>query len=454
MADKPTLVPHRQGQGVRAAIVFMHGFGGDAVQTWGNFPALLKNEDRLKNWDIYSLGYSTSLAFDIAGIWAADPEIITLGGLLDTQTQVAPLDGYQALALVAHSMGGLMLQRALLSSAALRARVSHVVLYGTPSGGLEKASPFHFWKRQIRDMAKDGEFVTTLRREWGATVGGSPAFRFVTVAGDRDEFVPRTSSLDPFPEACRRVVYGNHLEIVKPENADHLGYRLLCKVLNDEAVDAGPVDSAALAVESRDFQKAIDMLWPHRAELDDRGMVMLALALDAKGRRDDAIELLSTGKRTGTDPLGVLAGRLKRRWLAERRRADAEQALTLYRDALAQSETKNDVDQAYYHGINCAFMELAYGSDASAARELATKVLGYCARSKKDDVWRHATEGEAHLYLGDRDACLAAYRCAREKNPEPWQLASLYQQAVRAADLMGEDDLIAKLRALFSQPTP
>ena len=218
MADRPQRVEHRRTGGP-AAIVLVHGFGGNATATWGRFPDLLKEEPRLQNWDVFSIGYSTSLAFDIAGVWSADPEIITLGGLIDTVTGVHPLDHYRSLAIFAHSMGGLLVQRALLSNPPLRGRVSHLLLFGTPSAGLDKASPFHFWKRQVRDMGRDSPFIRRLRQEWSTLFGDRPPFSFLSIAGDRDEFVPRISSLDPFGEACRRVVYGNHLDIVKPPAA-------------------------------------------------------------------------------------------------------------------------------------------------------------------------------------------------------------------------------------------
>ena len=449
MSDTPQLIEHRREQ-AKAAIVFIHGFGGDATATWGNFPSLLEADQKVANWDIYSLGYSTSLAFDIAGIWSADPSIITLGGLIETVTSVAPLNGYQGLALVAHSMGGLLLQRALLSNATLRSRVSHVLLFGTPSSGLEKASPFQFWKRQIRDMAQDSPFITELRTQWAAEIGDNPPFAFISVAGDRDEFVPTTSSLAPFPKASQRVVYGNHLQIVKPENANHLGFKVLVKALVGDTT-IGDFGSAMRAVESRDFQRAIDTLWPIRLEIDDDGLVALALALQSVGRQNDAIDLLSTSKTKGTDPLGALAGALKRRWLAERRRADGEKALALYQSALSAAEAKVDAPQAFYHAINCAFMNLAFGSDITAAREYANKALVHCTESGKPDIWRFATEGEAYLYLGDVDRALQAYAQALALGPKPRQAASMYQQATRAADLIGEEALVTQLAGTFGQ---
>jgi len=246
MADNPRLIPHRANN-ARAAVVLVHGFSGKADTTWGRFPDLLMAEKALSGWDVFSIGYSTSLSFDIAGVWSADPAIVTLGGLIESVSDVPPIDGYESIAFLAHSMGGLLVQRALLSNDALRKRVSHLLLFGTPSAGLEKASPFNFWKRQIRDMAAGSPFITKLRGDWTTTIGTTPPFTFVTVAGDRDEFVPRTSSIEPFPEPRRRVAYGNHLEIVKPPDADHLGYKIAVKALTG----GGPLEVRRIRHASR-----------------------------------------------------------------------------------------------------------------------------------------------------------------------------------------------------------
>ena len=221
------------------------------------------------------------------------------------------------------------------------------------------------------------------------------------------------------------------------------------KALSGKGTVGGALDSARLAVESRNFQEAVDTLWPNRSDLDDKSLVTLALALESVGRQGDAIDMLMKANPRGTDPIGVLAGRLKRRWLVEHKRSDAERALGLYGQALELAEAKSDAGQAYYHAINCAFMELAYGSDVTACRTYARRALNHSLQAP-DDIWRRATEGEANLYLGNTAAAADAYRRALALNPEPWQATSIYQQAFRAADLVGEDGLSMELRAMFS----
>jgi hypothetical protein len=168
-------------------------------------------------------------------------------------------------------------------------------------------------------------------------------------------------------------------------------------------------------------------------------------------RRADAIALLRGAGHTGTDPLGVLAGRLKRRWLVEQRKSDAEEALALYRQGFELSSGK-DAAQAFYHAINCAFMERAYACDVTASMGFAQEALTQCAASGKDDVWRHATEGEAHIYLGHPDEADAAYGRALLKQTWPWQVHSMYQQAVRAADLTEDPVMIDRINRRFPRP--
>src|SRR6476659_11052925 len=104
MVNEPTVVKHRSN-GEPAALVFVHGFSGDAEKTWGEFLKLVDAQPELRGWDIYSVGYDPRLAPDIRGVWAADPSIPVLATFLCTRLSQAPLKGYRALALVAHSMG-------------------------------------------------------------------------------------------------------------------------------------------------------------------------------------------------------------------------------------------------------------------------------------------------------------------------------------------------------------
>ena len=131
----------------QAAIVFLHGFTGKATTTWGEFPELLLGDPSLASWDVFSLGYPSAFVLDVPGIWSADPDLSVLSKGLMTTLALPLLANRKALVIVAHSMGGLIAQRALLDDDGLARRVQHLFLFGTPSGGLVKASFGTLFKR-------------------------------------------------------------------------------------------------------------------------------------------------------------------------------------------------------------------------------------------------------------------------------------------------------------------
>lgn len=454
--EVPDLLEHRRSGRSKAAIVFIHGFGGDARKTWGKFPTFLEADSHLDGWDLYSLGYHTTLSVDIVGIWSADPELASLATLLRTRAAIAPLRDYATLTLIAHSMGGLVVQRSLVDDSTFAKRVGHVFLFGTPSGGLDKAKFGAFLKRQIDNMASNGEFIQNLRNRWKEQFGKRLTFQFFTVAGDLDQFVPPESSLEPFPREFQRVIPGDHLSIVKPESADEPSVRLVLNGIIGQASPEGPADSARRAIEMRDFQQAIERLWPGRNGLDEDGLVQLCLALESVGRHDEALGLLKTIKKDWTDAMGTLAGRYKRRWLVKRQESDANRAFELYKQAYDWSRKAERDDQAFYHGINIAFMELAYRGDYERATQMARTVLDHCARAKskeppgsEPDLWRLATEGEAHLFLGKIGPALDRYRQAVQTNPKPRHIDSMHQQAIYVASLLDYESAAQQLEEIF-----
>jgi pimeloyl-ACP methyl ester carboxylesterase len=446
-SDPAGVISYR-ADGGRAAVVFIHGFGSSG-RPFGRFPELLAAEPALAGWDLHAVGYNTGLLPDVRGVWSADPSIPLLANYMRTRARLDPFGGYDGLALVAHSMGGLVVQQALLDDDELADRVSHVFCFGTPSGGVRAARWGSFLKQQVGDMAEDGQFIRELRRRWEERYARQRPFDLWVVAGDRDVFVPATSSLEPFPAETQLVVPGNHLEIVDLKAAGSMSQQVVVQGLVGSAAPAGPWNSARVAVERRDFDRAARELLPHAAELDDRHLVELALALDRTGRRDEAIVLLREhAGKDDTDAKGALGGRLKRVWQAEGRRDDAESALELYAGGLASAAAAGDHEQAYYHAINVAFLELAYRGDRSAAEEAARQALTHCEVARPGH-WRAATEGEAHLHLGDREHAVDAYREAVELEPAAHELESAYVQASRVAAELGEPGLQAELDAVF-----
>jgi pimeloyl-ACP methyl ester carboxylesterase len=432
----------------RVAIVFVHGFTGDRMGTWRRIPEFLSQEPRLAEWDLVFFGYPSSGFFDLLNVWSSDPDLEAIATQLSTAEDLL---GYDALAFVAHSMGGLVVQRALVRSEALRQRTRHVVLFGTPSGGLDKARRLAFWKQQIRNMSSGSKFIGDLRADWKRLrFNQDPPFTFLAVAGLEDQFVPIQSSLGPFPEKFQTTIDGNHITMLKAASAGAECVQKIVQQIAHTAAAEGPLTAARLAVQKGKFDEVVRRLTAVRDDLTDSGAVELALALDALGRRSEAMELLEQHKRAGTDVLGVLGGRYKRRWVAESRRSDFKRAVQLYQQGYDEAVAKQDHAQAFYLGINLAYLALAGETrDGTGARRMAKAVLMHCDETRKDEtqkLWRLASEGDAYLVLKDFKQALARHREAAKLKMDPWQALSIQEQALRLAGLTGMDE--AGLRKL------
>jgi Putative serine esterase (DUF676) len=429
------------------AIVFVHGFTGDVVKTWRRIPEFLQADPRLNEWDLLGVGYQSNRRFDLTGLWSSDARLEEIAIMLHGRPEISP-GSYRSLAFVAHSMGGLVVQQALVSYEDLRHRTSHVLLFGTPSGGLTKARFASFWKRQIQNMEADGPFVNALREKWTSLkLDSAPPFAFVAVAGESDQFVPPESSLKPFPQSQGDVIPGNHLTMLDAESAEAPCVQKILQLICKNAAPQGARSAAKVSIETGEFADIIRRLWPNRASnpdqlptnLDDYGAVQLAIALEKTGSNDAALGVLKSHKPKGTDVLGVLAGRLKRRWWLTSNADDLEDAHKLYQEAYDQSVAKTppDHDQAYYHGINLAYLAVAAQRDFSTARPMASKVLEHVTQASDPGLkhWRLATEGDALMILGRADDAIAKHQEAAALELKPWEASSMEEQALRVADL-------------------
>jgi pimeloyl-ACP methyl ester carboxylesterase len=450
MALQESNVTAVRDDGRASAVVFVHGFSGERDDTWDRFPGLVGSAT--PDWDIFTVGYATTLLPDVVGIWSADPDLPILASMLRTQLGTPPFSQYQSLALIAHSMGGLVVQKALVDDATLGQRVRHVILFGTPSNGLRKAGWAPFWKRQLQNMAQGSSFIADLRREW-TRLYSPPPFNFLTVAGASDQFVPPDSSLGPFDTRVQRVVPGDHVSIVKPSNADAPSLALLVATLQAGAAPApDPVSQLRLAAE-RPSAKVVELV-QHVETTSDwmsvKSIVDVALALDRAGRRDESVAFLERYKDQDSDIKGVLAGRMKRLWFDTEKPTYAERALALYEEALRGATT---ADHISYLAINVAFMKLVFVNDPVAARAMATIALEH-ASSVQDEVWRTATIAEAHLYHERVEQALAEYRRLLTLQTEPWKHHSASLQASRVATKLGRHELVEALERLKVMMAP
>ena len=68
-----------------------------------------------------------------------------------------------------------------------------------------------------------------------------------------------------------------------------------------------------------------------------------------------------------------------------------------------------------------------------------------------DAAWRLATEGEANLLLGNFHQALQLYRESIATQPDPWQLESMYMQALETARQLQSKQIAADLAQTFNK---
>ena len=465
MSIRPPEVAAKQ-RTKRSAVVFVHGFTGDALNTWASFPEMISDDPALSGWDVFAYGYATSVAGSVP-FWKGNPGPERLYRALTSEADTSPLAGYDAVAFVAHSMGGLVVQGALASDAGLARRTSHVILFGTPSGGLRKAYLGAPLNRQVRSMTPF--HVWRLRRRWNKAFGTQPKgtptcpFTLTVVDGEQDDFVGGRSALRPFDERYRYTTNGDHVTMVKPGSIQHRSYRIVADRLRAGTSGRGPVDGARVAVELGEFRRAVETFEGEGVVADDLewdAAVQYAMALCGIGRQADAVTLLEARpeKDTESDVLGTLGGRYKRAWLSGRVANDGAQAEALYQRGYALAREDGDAHQEYYHAINLGFLCLLRERDRDGARAWARVALDACDRAHpegRDVIWHRATVGEAHLLLGDEVLALAAYGdVAAAGGGNPWEYASAYHQAMRIAEHERWEATAATLRDMFGLPFP
>lgn len=401
-------------------------------------PAFVAGEPSLAHWDIHCVGYPTSLCPDITGVWSADPSLVALSDYF-TRMMRDGLQVYEKLSIVAHSMGGLIVQRALLDCGCVD-RVAHVMLFATPSAGLQKARLTRIFKRQIKDMSPGSEFIRELRQKWNADFE-RPKFDFRVIAGLSDDFVPSKSSLDPFDPQFHDRVMGNHSEMVKPAMRDSDSARLVIETLQGKARAAARLKVSAMIEGSV-------------ADSSPREIVDRALALELAGMPDQAIRLLEQNVQLDPDIVGVLAGRLKRRWLsdADENHEDGRRARELYQLGYERALEERSPLAAAYNAINAAFMELAFGEDRDNAKEFAKYAIDQTSLDP-DPTRGQATIGEACLLLGRDEEAVVAYLKARSRL-DVRQRGAMYRQAIWTARLLQNDMMEARLLAQMFERNP
>jgi len=214
-------------------VIFVHGLNSSNKIAWGKFPSLLKDDDEFKDFNISLYGYRTGLCIQTDSIREEGKLLASF--LHDIMQGNHPK--YQRVVLVGHSMGGLVIMRALLTLELRHPEVLdehdfRVATFGTPYMGVENTSflPPFCGNKQTEGLALFNADLTETTQEFAQRFNQgreerrmTPSVPLYTFYGKDDKLVAPTSACGYNAKNCE-IVDGDHTAIVKPETRKHLAY--------------------------------------------------------------------------------------------------------------------------------------------------------------------------------------------------------------------------------------
>ena len=392
----------RKSDSANNAIIFVHGFSGEAHETFGKMPDLLMEEKRLDGWDMYPFGFHANINPEHGKeVWATVNDIKRIADNLSSAIK-HKFKQYDRIAIIAHSLGGLVAQRAILDlNRDQKDRISHLLLFATPSNGITNNAIKTLWKNKIYELVSGQRFILSLRKRWKETFNGTYPFTFKAITATKDDFVTADSSLKPFHKEHWVTVAGNHFTVVKVDNRENDAYQLILNTLTNNTFFNQYTNAKEINLVLGEYDAIIRDLEPKLKDLDEHGLETLIHALEGMGRSKDAEHILKTHPvaQNDADMLQLLGDLYKRRYLDNSKSEDGTAAFNCYTKALKLAEQSGQTEQICKNAIDLAFLNLMMEEDYKDMETLANKAIEAAESFNFDMVWKSRALAEGYLYL-------------------------------------------------------
>lgn len=450
---KQLITSYRETDTANNAVLFVHGFTGEADQSFGVLPDLLQSEPSLEGWDLFPLGYSGAITPNLGkDVWASVEDIQTIADYLKTAIKYK-YSRYQRIAIIGYSLGGLVVQKAIVDlDKKERDKISHVLLFGVPSNGFLTSDQND---AKTKALATDGAFISQLRLQWKSLFQDQLPFTLKVIAATQDEYIPLASSFTPFPKEVQAVVAGNHFSMMKVDDAANDTYGVIMSAFKGGDFANKFTDKETINIAMGEYDAVVKELLPQKDALDHNGLKNLIFALEGLDRQEEAMLILEKKLEHSNDSdfLGLLAGRYKRQYLNTYHKDKGELAKEYYQRGFQIAEANKDYKQGFYHAINVAFLALVLERNEQKMQEYAKVALEHAAQTSFNTLWKIATSAEAHLYLGNLKEAQEYYEQASEM-ADVRQKLSIHTNAYKAyTSLLGtenpEDRFIKFLKKRF-----
>jgi pimeloyl-ACP methyl ester carboxylesterase len=402
-------------------LLFLHGFSGESKGTFGNIPNMLQSDSNFDGWAMKPLGYSPIVQPKLGkDIWGAILDVDKIAGFLKTSIKYKFKD-YDRIAIVAHSLGGLVAQKAILGlDQENRNRISHLIMFGTPSNGISPEVLTKQWNKKYSEMSNEGNFITSLRTEWKETFNDKYPFKLKIAASSEDEYVSVDSCHKPFDKKYCEFVDGKHLMMIKPKDDKDDAYLLILNTLTGSKFFNQYTNKEEINLTLGKYDTVVNELLPKKDDLDKRGLTQLIFALEGLERKDEVYNILNNHPiaQSNTDLMGIIGGRHKRDYLKTYSYKSSKLSHEYYSKALQISVENEVYSQIYYHAINLAFLSIVTDPETgkSEMKKYANQALE-ATQHCDDNIWKYATVAEANMYLGNLETSKEFYIKASENIP-------------------------------------
>lgn len=402
-------------------LLFVHGLSGESKDTFGNIPSMLQSDSNFDGWAMKPLGYSPIVQPKLGkDIWGAILDVDKIAGYLKTSIKYKFKD-YDRIAIVAHSLGGLVAQKAILGlDEENRNRISHLIMFGTPSNGISPEVLTKQWNKKYSEMSSEGDFIKSLRDEWKQTFNDKYPFKLKVAASLEDEFVPVDSCHKPFGKEFCEFVDAKHLMMVKPKDEKDDAYLLILNTLTGSKFFNQYTNKEEINLILGKYDTVVNELLPKKEDLDKRGLTQLIFALEGLERKDEVYDILNNHDlaKSNTDLMGIIGGRHKRDYLKTFSYKSSKLSREYYNKALQISVDNEVHSQIYYHAINLAFLSIVTDPETgkSEMKKYAKQALE-ATKQCDDNIWKFATVAEANMYLQDLETSKEFYIKASESIP-------------------------------------
>lgn len=209
---------------MKTKIIFIHGLGGSALGSWGNFRSLIEGEVDLHDYDVNFYEYQTA----IVPSWFRNyPGIETMAELFESYVDNNSNRG-QRIIIIAHSMGGLIAKKYLINLAKKKstARTIAVMFYAVPHHGAnlaDVAKQIKFYNQQISALCKKSEYRKELAKDWHQLSIQSKLLCSYAVGSD-DIIVDEQSVTEGWRGAYTILQGKNHSTVIKPHDKYDVTY--------------------------------------------------------------------------------------------------------------------------------------------------------------------------------------------------------------------------------------